>query len=304
MKFLLQILFASVLFVSAYERASFGAACCGGGSSFPSLIVGDDQSQLGFSSSYANVVGDAPATGLPIFRSATDHETISTLTIDGAMLLSDLWQGGFALPVARRARSTSSASSSAFGLGDVSLTTGYEALPEWSYSEWKPRGFVFAQLSLPTGGNIYDSSDIYATDARGRGFYTLSAGFNLMKTWDLWDATFRGALSKSLPRTFQGADGSSTHVDPSFGLNAALGVGASPGRGDWRMGLTLNPSYEGSSNVASSMLIWNTSVDVSRVFDRAWALSLSYSDQTLMGPAWNVALNRTVALSMRYKWER
>ena len=163
---------------------------------------------------------------------------------------------------------------------------------------------MFAQLTLPTGGSIYDSRDIYATDARGRGFYTVSTGFNLIKSWGVWDASVRGALSKSLPRTFHPADGSALSVDPSWGWNAALTVGASPGGGDWRVGFTLNPSYEGRSSVASSMLVWNTVFDVARVFDRKWAFAISYADQTLTGPAWNVALNRTFGLSLRYKWER
>ncbi|MBU6376775.1 MAG: hypothetical protein KGQ59_12310, partial [Bdellovibrionales bacterium] len=46
------------------------APCCGGTSASPAWISGDDRVQAGFSISRSTVIGDAPETGLPVFRSS------------------------------------------------------------------------------------------------------------------------------------------------------------------------------------------------------------------------------------------
>ena len=292
-----------VCIISSSSRLH-AAACCGGGASFPSLILSDDKAQIGLSAAYAKVIGDSPSSGKPVFRSANDKETIQTYTLDGATLVSDRWQIGTSIPYIRRSRTTSSAENSEWGLGDVSATLGFEALPEFSYSRWKPRGFLFFQLTTPTGGYIYESTAPFAVDARGKGFYTLSLGSFLIKSWGSWDASFRFALNKSLDRSFKAADGSTINIRPGLDFNAAIGAGFSPGGGDWRIGLSINPTYTGSTNVGHYKLVWNSSLDVSRIIVRRWVLGLSYNDQTLLGPAKNTSLERSLALSLRYKWER
>ena len=125
-----------------FSLKAFGAACCGGGSGFPSLILGDDRAQLGIANSYGKIIGDVNSKGLAVFRASADDESLVATSIDGAVLISDRGQAALSIPLAYRARSTTAAGSgsgfgaSSFGLGDISATLGYEILPEWSFSKW------------------------------------------------------------------------------------------------------------------------------------------------------------------------
>ncbi len=281
------------------------ASCCGGGASFPSLILSDDKTQLGLSASFAKVIGDVPYKGKAIFRAPSDDEWIHTYTLDATTLLSDRWQMGLNLPLVKKSRSTDTASSSEWGLGDVSATSAFEFLPEYSYSKWKPRGFLFMKVTFPTGGNIYESTKTYSVDSRGTGLYTLSFGSFLIKSWGLWDASFRFALNKPFDRSFETTTGTGTTIRSGIELNTALSAGFSPGLGDWRIGLSVNPFLVLPSRYSTiDQLKWTTTLDLSRILERHWVLALSYSDQTLLGPAKNTSLERAVAVSLRYKWER
>jgi hypothetical protein len=295
---------ALVLILLLLPHWSFAAACCGGGANFPNLILSDDSAQLGLSANGSRVIGDAPSTGKPVFRSSADDEWVQNYTLDAAKLVSDRWQVGASIPYIRRSRSTSSQSASQWGWGDVSGMLGFEFLPEYSYSRWKPRGFLFLQTTFPTGGNIYESTNPYAVDARGKGFYTFSLGTFLIKSWNALDTSLRFALNKSLDRTFKAADGSDLTVRPGYDVNSAVSTGWSPGLGDWRLGLMLNPVYTAPTNASRYKLVWNTSLDVSRIIARSYVLGLSYNDQTLLGPAKNISLERGLMLFFRGKWER
>ena len=280
------------------------AACCGGGANFPSLILSDDRAQIGLSAGSSIVIGDTNAVGRSVFRSSDDDEWINTLTLDGAVLIADRWQIGGSIPLAQRSRSTADALATDWGLADNSLTLGYEAIPEFTYSRWKPRGFLYFQLTFPTGGNIYSATKPFAVDARGRGFYTLSLGTFLIKTWGAWDTSFRIAINRSLNRNFAAADGSTIAIHPGFDLGAAIATGYSPQQSDWRFGITLNPAYTAKTNVGRSKLVWTSSLEANRLVAQQWALGLVFNDQTLIGPAKNTSLERGIAVSCRYKWPR
>jgi hypothetical protein len=285
-------------------QKAWSAACCGGGANFPSLILNDDAAHLGFSASATKTVGDAPQNGKAVFRSSNDKEWVHTFNLDAAVLISDRWQIGGNIPYVHRSRSTSSDSASEWGWGDISTSLGFEYLPEYSYSIWKPRGFLFLQSTLPTGGNVYESDQPFGVDARGKGFYTFSLGTILLKSWRAWDSSFRFAVNKSLDRSFTAADGSEVDVKPGYDIISSLGLGWSPGMGNWRMGLMINPIYTTPSNIGRYKLVWNTSLDVSYLMASKYLLGISYNDQSLLGPAKNTSLDRGLRLFMRLRWQR
>lgn len=126
----------------------------------------------------------------------------------------------------------------------------------------------------------------------------------MLKTWGEWDSSFRLAVNKSLDRTFTAADGSEINVKPGYDLNTALGFGWTPGLGNWRLGLMLNPVYSSPTNIGKYKLVWNSSVDASYLIARRYLVGLTYNDQTLMGPAKNTTLERGLRAFLRIKWER
>ena len=291
------------------------APCCAGGGSLPAMITGDEASQLTLTTSAGTVIGDAPAEGIPVFRSSRVRETSQLLKLDAATVFSgafDRWQAGVSVPMLRHDywRATSG-SNSAMAPGDVQLGTAFEFLPEWSYSEWKPKGFVFAQLTLPTGRSIYESTATDAVDVTGKGFTTASAGVILVKRWSVWDASLSAQVSHSMGRDFAALPGGEPlSVAPFWGASAGASVGWS--RGAFRAGLRLQPTYvqaltttaPSSVSVSSCKLTWDTGLDLTWLVHDDWSLSGAYVDQTLLGPAVNASLSRTVAVTLLHRWPR
>jgi hypothetical protein len=261
--------------------------------------------------SQGQVIGDAPSEGIPIFRADGDSEQIQTLKIEGAYLVADRLQLGAGIPLVRRMRSLEAGDEhSASGLGDVSLNSTYEFMPQWIYSAWKPRGFGFIQVTTPSSPSIYDARQPYLLDARGRGFWSVAVGTAFVKSVGNWDfvASFEG--HRSFSRTLTATDGGELTLIPGWGGSVSLGGGISPFGGDFRFGLAISPIYEGAITSRGSVdsrseyqLLWNTSFQASYLISADWSSSLVYSDQTLLGPAHNVSLNRALALSLQRRWE-
>lgn len=276
----------------------------------PSLITGDEQTQVSLSFSSGSVIGDASIGEIPVFRSSSHDESLQILQLSGATLVSDRIQIGASVPLVQRQIRMQGDESGGTHVGDVTVGMGYEFLPEWSYSEWKPRGIGFIQLKLPTGRSVYEitaSEPLYW----GRGFYTLSMGAAFVKKWQLWDASISPEIHYSFNRDFQNAS-QTTIVLPGWGGSIAFTGGFRPGASDLRVGLTIQPIYEQPKEVVTfseltrtaQQLVWNTSLSLSLLLNPSLSANLSYSDQTLLGPAINTTLTRTVALALNYSWLR
>ena len=300
---------AGLLFLLFDAGSAFGAPCCGGSSAIPTLITGDDRAQVQASISHGSIIGDAPNQGIPVFRSSTDSENLDVFNLAGAYRITDRTQAGLGVPIVSRSRQTSTAETSASGLGDVIVDFAYEALPDFTYSEWRPKGLVFLQATLPTGPSTYDSTLPFQIDARGRGFFTLGAGCAFLKTLSNWDFIFNLEVHRSFKRSITSQDGSGLTLIPSFGGTAMLGAGYSPGGGSFRIGATLAPIYEGAMEVTGGIqstsdpqLSWGTSIQAGYLIAEEWSAALNYTDQTLLGPAQNVSLSRSFALSIQRRW--
>lgn len=294
--------------------SAFAAACCAGNSAAPSILSSDDAAQLSISAARGTVIGDAPAQGIPVFRNDGSSEVTTTYLLSGAMLLSDRWQAGAAIPLVNHTLQTPAGNTTgSTSLGDLRFTTAYEFLPEWTYSNWKPRGFVFAQLTLPTGVSIYESQIQGAVDAAGKGFTSASLGTLLVKRWAAWDAYALPELHYSFSRAFtpdfQAAE---IQAGSNWGGSFALGVGLSPGAGDFRVGLRVQPIYESPRDVTSAaglsvtseQLSWNSTLEATYMAGVRWSINAAYTDQTLLGPAINTSLSRIFALALQHRWQR
>lgn len=287
------LLFLSFFFSNAVEAAP----CCAGSTALPSLITGDEKTLINASVAYGDVIGDAPASGrgIPVFRDALSRREIrKTMNLGLATLVTDRWQIGVSIPIVQNDISTATTQEINTRLGDVSATIGFESLPEWEYSEWKPRIYTFAQWVAPTGRSIWDSQTRFATDVSGVGFHQLHLGAVAIKRWSDWDVNVVMKAGRDL----------------SFGaslLNSSLGGGYSFAE-RWRLGASLetqyvSPQQMGISETAAK-LVWNSGLTVTCLVGMDSSLILGYMDQTLMGPAYNTTLARTANLSFQHRFER
>jgi len=305
-----QKFFSFLVLVFTFSHEALAAPCCGGGSAIPSLISGDDEAQVSSSISESTVIGEAPAGGgAALYRGDADHEESETLRFDGAYKLSDAIQIGAGIPIVRRARAFGDRGQDRAGVGDVALDVAYEVLPELSYSEWKPKGFLFFSLTLPTSPSTYDAEAPYQLDARGRGFFTIGVGAAFLKTIQNYDFSLIPEFHRSFPRSVVLQDGSDVRLSPGWGGSLNVGAGYSFPNTPFRVGLSLSPVYEGAiqitgdvNSTSASQLVWNTTLSFGYMISSEWSSSLSYADQTLMGPARNVALSRSFALFFQRRW--
>ncbi len=289
---------------------AWGAACCARSAAAPFLILSDDEAQLNVGVSGVDAVAQASDEQV-YFRNPATTDFTSQLRMDAATLVTDRWQVGASVAWVGRSVGLSSNPDFRFGLGDVRLSLGYEVLPNWSYSVWRPQGFLFSVVSFPTGRSKYEKQDT-AAEVTGLGFYSVGFGGIFLKRWNSLDAFVLGEFHYSLPRRIENGLASETVV-PGVGASAGLGLGWSPGGGALRVGLRLQPridqmpkgqAFSGIQESARWISNCDTGLDLSYMVGNTETIMLSYTDQTLLGYAINTNLNRVLALNFQHRWER
>ncbi len=301
--------FAALLLCLNYSSKVSAAPCCASASTVPSLITGDEIAQVSISATSGEVIADAPYHGIPVFR-GPGTEATRTYRLNAAKVFADRWQLGLSAPVVEHFKRPGSSHST--GVGDLSISTAYEILPEWEYSPWKPRGYLFSQALLPTGRSTYQSTLADQTDVTGSGFVTWTFGAILVKKWNKFDLSLSPALQVLQGRTFQDMNGSSLAFAPTWGSSFLLSAGYSPTNSPFRGGVQFQPQYTAVRAVNTSFgyfesqfkLVWDFAVNLSYMIDDEWSLSSAYTDQTFFGPAVNSSLSRTFAMTLQKRWLR
>jgi hypothetical protein len=284
---------------------SWAAPCCSAGSALPSLVTNDDAAQISVMTSFSDTVMDAPSSGIPVLRSDQNADYSWLTRVSGAFKFWEDWQVGFGMNVMSRSTLASNQPFSASGLGDSDFTIAYEVLPEWYYSKWKPRGWLYLQTVLPTGKAIQDPSVQNPADVRGQGVFQSVIGLTLTKSWNQWDAFLIPEVRVIYSKSFSD---SGTDLSGTWGGSLMLGAGYS--FSNFRVGLRTQPVYQNTRRVFSqnnasiipAKNVWNSGLDLSYLFGDEWLAALSYSDQTLIGDPRNTALERGGGLLISKKW--
>jgi hypothetical protein len=81
--------------------------------------------------------------------------------------------------------------------------------------------------------------------------------------------------------------------------------------GDWRIGLSLGPTWEqrtvgdysSGGTEGSDRLWWSLGAQASYMLGERWSFTASYSDQTILGPTYNAVLNRSAGLAAIHRFE-
>jgi hypothetical protein len=293
------------------EQAIWAAPCCARGSATPNLVVGDDEAQISFGFSHASVAAEVGDGGRPRWVSRDYSEFNQNLRMDGAILISDRWQLGAGLSFVRHSISAEKEVAATTALGDSRINLGYEVLPYWNYSAWRPQGYLFTSLNIPTGTSMYNYTNPLGSDITGSGFFSLSVGSLLLKRWSQWDAFLIPEVHYAVPKRFT-KDGDSQFVEPGFGGSIGLGGGFSPLESAFRFGFRIQPRFDqprnGSFFQNNSKAGWITSCDVgldaSMILGATDTVIVSYTDQTWIGPARYSNLNQTFAINLQHRWER
>jgi hypothetical protein len=301
-----------IIYVGFFFGVSIGmgAPCCGSTANIPNLLTGDDQSQLTSTMTYSRVTAEVSPQGVFKERASFDREITQSLRLDGATLLSDRLQLGFTVPTIRRSRERKENQVEAMGLGDLSFQLAYELIPEWNYSDWRPKGFLFAGGVFPTGGSTYDSQLLYGIDSRGRGFYAASLGSLWLKTISNFDASLLLEAHRYFSKTRQTTLGDLV-LNPGWGFTQSMSLGFSPGGAAFRLGVLLSHSTEDAVETSGvfegkgePITLWTMGLQLGYLASTDLSFSVNVSDQSLFGDSANTPLSQTVGFIMQKRWER
>ena len=164
--------------------------------------------------------------------------------------------------------------------------------------------FVTAFANIPTGRSIYDPGILTeGAGVTGHGQWGAGLGVTVRKIYFPWTLTLQLRSIELFAEEF-GETRVSNFYDSaaSFIVNYASRL--------WDLGFTAGVSYSHlsprilrPSNVRSS-ITENTSLlfGSQKVITDSWSVGVSYRDQTLLGPARNSLLNRSINISANYNY--
>lgn len=286
---------ALILFIILSSNV-YASSCCGGGGSLPTLITGDLRAK--FNSTYQNAASTYQADIEGNINENNKQEIIREgLSFQYSSLINMYWQYSVSIPVVMNTVRTAKLEEQSSGLGDISGSMAYEFLPEIGYNPYRPRGFVFMELKLPTSDSTYTSQKSLRTDSFGDGFYRLTLGSAFQKIWNSIDALFSVALNYSFERELGGRE-----IQPGIGALSSFSLGYSFSQLPVRVGSSLSYVYRPSisfSDLADSQASYyfETGVSLSYSLDD-YVYLLSYLDQSFLAEAKNTMLNQTLLLSI------
>lgn len=291
-----------LLLFSLLGQKLFAASCCVSNTSVSNLMIlpADWQQTIGVSQGH--VIGDVDEKGQSTFRRKNNKDVNTLVRADLSYAWTPKYQSGVSLRYQERSRELNGVKASESGWNDVGLSHAYK--PFDSRRLW-----VFQTLNVPTATSTYDANSALAVDARGTGTYITSIGaFGIVNSRS-WDFTYAPEVHRSFGRTFRNRE-VTTEVEGFWGASFSLGGGFVPWRSKARYGVALTPRYEGAKNLrvngnqtpGKDSLVWDASVNFSYTFSADYALGMSYTDQTIMGPSHNTLLNRSMGLQFQTRW--
>lgn len=275
------------------SQYAYSAACCGGASSLPNIITGDFDQQISASIDQSIVIGSSDYDSTVVFKDNPWSKQKQILNFSYAKLFRDYYQWGIKTKIIKNIEESQSYSS----IGDTQIQFSYEFLPELHFSKWKPRGYVFSSLLLPTGSKY--SGDTNLLETTGNGTYTLQIGLAFKKIIKKYDLISVVEIHQRSPN-----DLGTESINYALGTSITMGAGISPEKfNKWHFGTSIKLNYEGPqySNISSSTSesYWmNWGLNCSYMLNDLNSLTLSYLDDTLLGPSKNQELNRSI--SFRY----
>ena len=290
-----------VLIFSFFVNTSFGASCCVGNTSLPNLMTIPAKWQFSSQATYSKVIGDASTNGDYVFRDSSNKDTSQILRLDVAFQRNE-WQMGIGGQFIQNTRHSNSEEESNRGIGDIFIYGAREFNIE--YERFNP----LFNFRIPNAPSNYNSKEKLQTDARGSGVPEVSTGILWIHTGKTWDSQIAPTLFYRFSKTFN--ENEKIKVGSQWGGALMLGMGFVPWRSKYRISTSLTPRYESSKKMTSNetntksdrVLSVDSLVGLTYMINAHQNLGLNYLDQTLVGPARNTLLSRSLSLVFQERW--
>lgn len=299
MKFLVSLI------LTLFSHAVFAASCCGGGSSFPGLITTDSKAQLSLSSTYLNEVGKAKQRDQYVYYNEDKKRESLQSLLSASYMTSEFSQLSLNLSYVQRQYEQGDYNEKSHNLGDSEISFAYEFFPEKEYSWWKPRGFIFLSLTLPTGKTNYQSSELLYSDVSGKSQWALAIGGAFTKVNGPFDFQGSFKVAHRFKESF-----SKVKVAGSEFLSTLLSVGYSPRKSSFRFGASHIYFFETKRSVINGPKETETfdeyyhelALSSHYMLSDEFSTGIIFADQTLIGPVQNTSLSRKITIQILKRW--
>jgi hypothetical protein len=289
--------FAVLIFlILMSSQQSFSASCCGGQAALPDLITGEEHYRFSAGAQASQIIGESVDNGAPVFRESEDQNRYGSLNLSGGMLFTPTWQGSLRTQIFNNRV-----------LGDIDVNSGIVVSDRESIMDLEPLLVWLQFVTVPTGKSVYELKSANEVPT-GNGFYRLGTGLAAFTTYQHWDFSSAVRVSRGFTRTFATSTGN-VEVTPGWSGDVMAASGYSIGS-KFRVGGVVQVITEEPKQVATisgttssqPRLIWPVTIQASYFHDENQTITVSYIDETLIGPVQGVMLNRGVALNygLRY----
>lgn len=291
---LMKLFFLSLF--SLFSGATYAASCCVANTSVPNLMILPSSWQQTLTVASNRIIGDVDPDGSSTFRNSKNRETTNLARMDLAYSWSEKYQNGISVRYQNKKRSFEGSEASDSGWSDLGLFQAYQPI---KYQ----RTWIFNSINVPTSQSVYDSKAAFSVDAHGAGTYQAGLGIFHLINFRSWDVIASSEVHHSFARSF-GSGENKKEVGNFWGTSLSAGVGYIPWRSKFRYGLNLTPRIEGQKPVkinganqnSKQSLVWDSVFNVTYTFNAQYALGVNYLDQTIVGPARNTLLNRSLSI--------
>lgn len=272
------------------------ASCCVSNTSVPNLMILPSKWQQTFTVASSRVIGDVDPKGSSTFRNNKNKESTNIARMDLAYSWTDQYQNGVSFRYQNKNRSFNGTEANDSGWSDVGLFQAYQPV---KYQ----RTWLFNSFNIPTSKSLNNSTETLQVDAHGTGTYQAGLGIFHLVNFTAWDLVFSTEVHHSFGRTFH-VNQEDKEVGGFWGTSISAGAGYIPWRKKIRYGLNLTPRLEGQKDVvingnnqnSKQSLVWDSVVNVTYSINAQYAVGVSYLDQTVIGPAKNTLLTRSLSL--------
>lgn len=282
---------------------TFSAACCGGGSGSSALIFSDHRAKLTTSYDNTAYVYYVDAEGNTEKRDKNSQEVLEKFSLSYSYLTDNFFQFSVNSNISKVTKRNNLSEESSSNLGDTTLGMAYEFFPEKYYSVWKPRGFIYLNIKMPTGNSKHEigTEGINSTDTSGIGLYSPSLGIAWFKVYKSFDFTVDTFLQGYFDRRFD-----SRKVERGFSYFSSFSFGYSPNSRNLRFGSTISYKKDGESKIEKSngriekdsvVKLWTLSISSSYMINDRNSFGVTYRDQTVFSESRNTDLERAFVLS-------
>jgi len=294
------------IFILLKTKSVYSSSCCGGSPISFHLPKNNQSISLNLSYSQVNAIGRVFSESENFIEWTSKNRTLDVLSLSSAYMLGDRLSLGLQSSFLFSRYSDDFGNSEDQNWGDSLISLNYEALPEYTYSKYKPKIFTSILINTPTGRSIFEEDVLpEGANVTGHGLWGLGLGLSLYKTWSLYSLSLQTRGIQILSGRINNQR-ISNYLDFSTTLRFsrqlyskfALSLGLSWSYISKRERTFFEINEENQKALSSQRT--TTLFGVNYSLNNSSILSFTYSDESLLGQPRNTLINRTLAFNLNH----